>query len=147
MPYLRNHMKRGRRAPHYQGVKRSHGYIRRHVPDHPFADKRGYVFEHRLVAEQTIGRYLRKDEVVHHLNRITDDNRPENLAVMTMSEHAKLHHPGKTKLYRHGRWSLHYDRCIACGLTERPFRSAGMCDRCHGRWWQKNKRLSALRTV
>jgi len=32
-----------------------------------------------------------ENEVVHHINGRKSDNRPENLAVMTKSEHSKLH--------------------------------------------------------
>lgn len=50
-----------------------------------------YYAEHKMVAEQMIGRPLREDEIVHHINGDKTDNRPENLMVMTRSEHMKLH--------------------------------------------------------
>lgn len=67
------------------------GYWSRYLPDHPAARKSGYVYEHRLVAEEQLGRRLTADEVVHHINHDPSDNRPENLAVMTAAEHAAVH--------------------------------------------------------
>lgn len=71
----------------------SQGYIYLYRPDHPNSQKKGYVAEHRLAMEEKIGRYLTKEECVHHLNGIRDDNRLENLELCsTHGEHTKLHH-------------------------------------------------------
>lgn len=47
--------------------------------------------EHRVVAEKKIGRKLQKGEVVHHIDGDKTNNHPNNLQVMTNSEHARLH--------------------------------------------------------
>lgn len=51
----------------------------------------GYIYEHRYVLEKKIGRYLKKDEIAHHLNGNTFDNRPENLEIKSRIEHKKIH--------------------------------------------------------
>ena len=61
--------------------KNPYGYIHILNKNHPFADKRGYVFEHRLIIEKTINRYISNPEETHHINGIRDDNRIENLMV------------------------------------------------------------------
>ena len=76
------------------------GYRYIYKPSHPKAMKLGYIAEHRLVAENKIGRFLREDEVVHHINFNKLDNRPENLLILTNSEHSKLHSKIKTICYR-----------------------------------------------
>lgn len=69
------------------------GYVAVFAPNHPNASvqQRRYVLEHRAVAAKMLGRPLVKGEVVHHKNGIKTDNRPENLVVITQSEHMRLH--------------------------------------------------------
>ena len=63
------------------------GYMKVLKRGHPMANKQGYVFEHRLVMSQKLGRNLVQDEQVHHVNGIKLDNRPENLELVKRDKH------------------------------------------------------------
>ena len=71
------------------------GYLYIYSPNHPLKNSDGYVAEHRLVMEKKIGRYIKKKEVVHHINHQKMDNRIENLMLMGNREHISLHNKGK----------------------------------------------------
>jgi hypothetical protein len=50
--------------------------------------------------EEAIGRYLSKEEKIHHVNRIKIDNRIENLMLFSnTNEHAKYHSEQKILNY------------------------------------------------
>lgn len=62
--------------------------------DHPRSNKQGYIAEHRLVMEKSIGRFLSPEEAVHHINHIRTDNHIENLKLFSSRGlHTKHGHP------------------------------------------------------
>lgn len=85
---------------YWKGGRRTNcdGYILIMRPEHPRADRDGYVFEHILVAEQKLGRFLSRGEVCHHLNGNPEDNGKDNIIIYNNhSEHLKEHTRSKRR--------------------------------------------------
>lgn len=74
------------------------GYIQLWMPEHPRANKRHYVLEHIVVWEEYYHKSLPEGYVIHHLNGIKNDNRPENLVAMKKGEHIHQAEPYKKRI-------------------------------------------------
>lgn len=75
-----------------------------------------WKYEHRVIMEQLLDRLLLKNEIVHHINENTLDNRPGNLQLFScMGDHIKHHSLLKPK-----------KQCSVPGCT-RPNKGLGYC--------------------
>lgn len=105
----------------------AHGYILIASPDHPFKDKQGYVRQHRLVMEQSVGRYLRPEEDVHHIDHDKQNNDVSNLELFSnRSAHLKARHRdgGKKGWFKKGQIPhnkyLESKDCLNCDVSFQP---------------------------
>lgn len=101
-PFFDPAWRKGKKFPNEKGGvghKRmtQHGYVAVYLPGYPSADKKGRVLEHRLVMEKRFKRRLLPNEHVHHINGIKNDNRLENLVVLTRDQHNHLHKSQEVK--------------------------------------------------
>jgi hypothetical protein len=159
--YTLNGLKSGKNNGMYKGgrIASGAGYIKILMPEHPNANKR-YVLEHHLVIEKQIGRYLIKGEVVHHKNEIKNDNRIENLQLMTRQEHDRHHFLKRKKAGTFVR--VYYEqpikiKCQFCGKEENRhyFREKITCKSCQykqnkirqKRWEEKQRTNEKLNQI
>lgn len=99
--YATGHHIKGENNPRYNGYTYTDkdGYVHIRAPsDHPYKDVRGYIYRHRSVIEEHLTKkngyktYLEPKFVGHHLNEVKDDDRIENLQILTAEQHNKLRH-------------------------------------------------------
>ena len=85
-------------------------------PTHTYCGSYGWVYEHIFLMEHELGRQLKDDEHVHHLDGNRGNNRLENLVVLSQAHHLRIH-----KWMERSKLDLapykKADSCGICGLT------------------------------
>lgn len=116
-----------------KSIKTKNGYVFIYMPEHPKAFSNGCVYEHILIAEKILGRYLNEKEIVHHKDKKRFNNNPDNLMIFrTDSDHARFHKTGIAILQVDGTYispiKESITRCINCG--KEIYRTSTRCNDC-----------------
>lgn len=101
-----SHVARPERRPSWSGgyAVDKHGYVLVRRPEHPQANRVGYVRAHRIVMEQHLWRPLLPEEVVDHRDDDTSNNLPDNLRLFPSNgEHLRVTRTGRPRLTREQR--------------------------------------------
>lgn len=85
-------------------MHKNNGYECVYMPEHPSARPNGYVYKHRLIMEEKLGRRLRRWETVHHKDGDRTNNISDNLDLVSNKEHAHRHKGWKKSIM-----------CLTCG--------------------------------
>jgi len=96
MPNFQKAQRNGRR------LHKQSGYVFVKRPQHPKADAKGLVQEHRIVVEDRLGKHLPDHAIVHHVNGNRKHNNPDNLVVCPNDEYHMLLHARAMSYYHTG---------------------------------------------
>jgi len=96
----------------------SQGKVYVRMMDHPDAINGGYVLEHRLVAEQALGKPLPRGSVVHHIDGDSTNNVPSNFVLCENQAYHNLLHQRALALAEcgHANWR----KCAFCHEYDDP---------------------------
>lgn len=84
----------GPKHPRWKGGKKilPNGYVLIYSSDHPHRNKCNQVYEHRLIAEKYLKRFLKPEEAIHHIDENRGNNNPKNLYLFNnYREHTSYH--------------------------------------------------------
>jgi hypothetical protein len=103
----------------------SKGYVFIHTDERDENGELIYKQEHRIVAEDMLGRRLKEGEVVHHMDEVRNNNYPDNLLVLSAPMHNKLHewmkkHTITPNDYQAARLEQGCTRCENCEYPVNP---------------------------
>ena len=81
-------------------------------PNHPNCNGDGHVFEHIVIAEDSLGKYLNRSHPVHHIDENKLNNSRNNLVICEDKRYHMLLHQRTKALLEFGTASA--TKCVLC---------------------------------
>jgi hypothetical protein len=123
------------------------GYVAVKRQDHPKAMKDNLVYEHILIAEMMLGRPLRDDEQIHHLDFNRKNNKKSNILVLPKGQHTKLHNwidrmELQPIIEAESDGKYHVEQCLNCGEYIKDYSNEKFCNRdCQDSYFQMKRNV------
>ncbi len=111
-------------------------YYAVYMPNREDADKKGYIYEHRLIAEQIVHRRLKRTEYVHHKDENGLNNDISNLMVFASNSDHTAYHNGSEIYCVDNVWYAKFKRpkCKKCGKSLDYKSKTGLCIECYKKY-------------
>ena len=124
-----------RRNPHSLPVGSRHLHVAGHDCIYwqvKIAEPSFWMFEHRFIMEQILGRKLKRSEFVHHKDDDSLNNIPSNLQLTSIAPHNRHHFTIFT-------WAKDFAECRCCHSTQYSHLCHGLCKHCYAylKWHQQ----------
>lgn len=124
--FINGHVFRGQHPPIWKGGRgiKIDGRIRIWNPNHPRADKRGYIQEHIMIVESVFNKQLPPKAVIHHIDGNPGNNVNSNLLICPDHKYHNLIHR-RIRAYAacgHAEWR----KCVHCKQYDDP-KNLGIC--------------------
>ena len=105
--------------PNWKGGKSEvNGYTHILCENHPKTNYNGYVREHILIAEKTLGKLLPNGAVIHHVNEKKNDNRNSNLVICENNDYHKFIHK-RIRVFK-ACGNVEWVKCRECKQFDNP---------------------------
>jgi hypothetical protein len=95
-----------------------------YAPHSKQATTNGWALEHRVVMSDKIGRELLVDEHIHHIDGIKTNNSPDNMMIVSVAEHTRIHN-GSAETRQQGEENIIVTCACGCGAEFEKYDSRG----------------------
>lgn len=93
------------------------------------------ILEHRYIVEKSIGRKLKPNEIIHHLDGNKLNNSLNNLIITNQNNHITTFHNNRPKIFDWNNFDPKISRGICPICNKHAAKKTGLCRKHYGTYW------------